>query len=129
VHTIRRSPYGTPPSSTGGVVRLGPGDSGKTITMRVGNQLQITQTANRLLGRWILADYRRVLSPDLRRSTFGQFVLIAIAPGGGAVTLIQSSCGTDGRPCLDRPAPIEPTPTSRPDLPGRIFTVTIRVSD
>lgn len=131
--TAAPPPSTTVPGGPGGgtTYRVGPADTGRTVTIKVGDRLQVALTlaGNRLRGLWTLTGYPRdALRLEIGRGTFGQFLFVATARGGGNITLIRSACGgvTD-RPCLDRPEPIEPTRTVAPPGGSALFTVTVRV--
>src|SRR5205823_7065370 len=51
-------PSGSPGTSAGTTVhRVGPADAGKIVTMHVGDRLQVTLAANRLMDRWTVGAY------------------------------------------------------------------------
>jgi hypothetical protein len=122
-------PTQTRPGSPG-VYRLGPGDSGKQVALKVGDRLEITLAGNRLTARWTLTGYPRdALRVELREATFGRFVFVARAAGAGNITFVRAICGRPpDRPCIDRPIPIDSTPTAAPPGATRVFTVPVRVS-
>jgi hypothetical protein len=128
------TPAAPPPTTAAdGTVtyRIGPADVGRTVTLKVGDHLQLglTLSGNRLYSAWTLTGYpRSALRLEAGRGTFGQFLFVATARGGGNITAIRSACGpvTD-RPCLDPPEPIEPTRTVAPPGASTVFTVTVRV--
>jgi hypothetical protein len=134
--TVTPTPPPTVPPTTaagGGPVtyRIGPADAGKTVTLKVGDRLQLglRLSGNRLYGMWTLAAYpRSALRLELNRSALGQYQFVATARGGGTVRLVRSSCGSlTDRPCLDQPEPIDPTRTVAPPGGNAVFTVTVRV--
>jgi hypothetical protein len=102
------------PSAAAPVVhRLGPRDTGKTVTMAVGDRLVVTLSTNRLAARWALTGYPDgVLAPELASVPAGGFGLVARSAGSGSVVLTRSGCG----PAADRicpsgagsPAPAKP---------------------
>ena len=117
----------TPQRSGGPVlVQLTARDAGKAVALRVGDRLEVILGGTRLTGLWTLSGYPRALRPDLRQASFGRFVFVAVAPGSGPVTFVRSDCGSYGRPCLDRPEPVDPTATA--PSPARTFTIQVRVA-
>ena len=107
------APTATPPL-TGTIVRLGPGDSGRTVTLAVGDRLVVTLSGGRLAGSWALASYPRdVLRVDLRSVPPGGVGFLAQAAGSGEVVLVRPLCG----PVVDPPCPgggsgVGPAPTA-----------------
>jgi hypothetical protein len=107
------------------VVRLGPDDSGKTVTLAVGDRLQVILSGGRLNGGWSLVSYPRpALVPDPDAMPVGGVALVAREAGSGQVVLVRVLCG----PAVDPPScpggsGVGPGPTS----PTRwTATVTVR---
>jgi hypothetical protein len=124
------SPSSTPARPGAPAVhRRGPGDAGKQVLMRIGDRLEVTLAGNRLSGRWTLAGYPRdALRLELREATFGRFVFVARAAGAGNISFVRARCGVaPDQPCVDLPAPGDPTPTTAPPGATRTFTVPVRV--
>jgi hypothetical protein len=127
------SPSGTPgtpaPPGAPAVYRLGPRDSGKQVVLRIGDRLEVTLAGNRLTALWTLTGYPRdALRLELRQATFGRFVFVARARGGGNVTFVRAQCGVaPDRPCVDGPAPGDPLPKTPAPGATRTFTVPVRV--
>jgi hypothetical protein len=120
--TAPPAPSGSPGS--GAVLRLGPADSGRRVTMAVGDRLVVFLSTNRFTNRWALLDYPRdALRLDLRGVPLGAFGFTARAAGSGAVALIRSGCGPGDRPCLGGASPVDPTPP----VPGGAVTWTVTV--
>lgn len=82
------------------VVRLGPGDNGRTVTLAVGDRLQVILSGGRLTGDWALVSYPRpALAPDAGAVPFGGVALVAREAGSGQVVLVRVLCG----PAVDPP--------------------------
>lgn len=102
-----------PPPLTGTVLRLGPSDSGRTVTVAVGDRLLVTLSGGRLAGSWALASYPGdALRTDLRSVPLGGIAFVAQAAGSGQVVLVRLLCG----PVVDPPCPggsgVGPAPTA-----------------
>ena len=83
------------------VVRLGPDDSGKTVTLAVGDRLQVILSGGRLNGEWALASYPRpALAADSGAMPVGGVALVAREAGSGQVVLVRALCG----PPVDPPS-------------------------
>jgi hypothetical protein len=90
----------TAPAPTGVVLRLGPDDNGKTVTLAVGDRLQVILSGGRLTGSWALAsEPRSVLAPDSRAVPLGGVAFVAREAGSGQVVLVRVLCG----PVVDPP--------------------------
>jgi hypothetical protein len=86
---------------TGAILRLGPDDSGRTVTLAVGDRLRVTLTGGRLAGTWALASYPRpALALDTRAVPVGGAAFIARQAGSGQVVLVRPLCG----PIVDPPS-------------------------
>jgi hypothetical protein len=111
-------------ADTGAVVRLGPDDNGKIVTLAVGDRLQVILSGGRLTGDWALTSYPRpVLAPDPAAMPVGGVALLAREAGSGRVVLVRVLC----TPPVDPPScpggsGVGPAPTS----PTR-WTVTVTV--
>jgi hypothetical protein len=111
-------------ADSAGVVRLGPDDNGKTVTLAVGGRLQVVLSGGRLTGDWSLVSYPRpALAPDPGTTPVGGVGLLAREAGSGQVVLVRVLCA----PPIDPPScpggsGIGPGPTA----PIR-WTVTITV--
>lgn len=111
-------------ADTAAVVRLGPDDNGKIVTLAVGDRLQVILSGGRLTGDWALTSYPRlVLVPDPAAMPVGGVALVAREAGSGHVVLVRVLCA----PAVDPPScsggsGVGPAPTS----PTR-WTVTITV--
>ena len=83
------------------VVRLGPDDNGSTVTLAVGDRLQVILSGGRLTGDWALTSYPRpALAADPGADPFGGVALVAREAGSGQVVLVRVLCG----PAVDPPA-------------------------
>jgi hypothetical protein len=83
------------------VVRLGPADSGRTVTVAVGDRMQVILSGGRLTGDWALASFPRpALAQDAGGAPFGGVALVARQPGSGQVVLVRVLCG----PAVDPPS-------------------------
>jgi hypothetical protein len=108
----------------GAVVRLGPADNGTTVTLAVGDRLQVILSGGRLTGDWALASYPRpALAADAGAVPIGGVTLVARQAGSGQVVLVRVLCG----PAVDPPScpggsGVGPGPTA----PTR-WTVTVTV--
>jgi hypothetical protein len=88
-------------ADTGAVVRLGPDDSGKSVTLAVGDRLQVVLSGGRLTGDWALASYPRpLLAPAPGAIPVGGVALVAREAGSGQVVLVRVLCG----PPVDPPS-------------------------
>jgi hypothetical protein len=112
-------------ADTAAVVRLGPDDNGTTVTLAVGDRLEVILSGGRLNGGWALASFPRpALAPAAGAAPVGGVALVARAAGSGQVVLVQVLCG----PAVDPPScpggsGVGPGPTS----PTRwAATVTVR---
>jgi len=77
-------------ADTAAVVRLGLDDNGKTVTLAVGDRLQVILSGGRLTGDWALASYPRpVLAPDPAAMPVGGVALLAREAGSGQVVLVR----------------------------------------
>ena len=112
-------------AGTGAVVRLGPADTGTTVTLAVGDRLQVILSGGRLTGDWALASFPRpALAPDTGAVPVGGVVLVARQAGSGQVVLVRVLCG----PAVDPPScrggsGVGPAPTS-----ATRWAVTVTVS-
>lgn len=107
-----------PSPGTPAVHRLGPRDTGKTVTLAVGDRLVVELSDNRLAARWTVADYPRgVLATDLAAGAVGGFAFLARGPGSGPLVFARASCGVAGT---------EPCP-SNARVAATTCTVTVRV--
>jgi len=112
-------------ADSGAVVRLGPGDNGRTVALAVGDRLQVILSGGRLTGDWALASYPRpALAPDPGAMPVGGVALLARAVGSGQVVLVRVLCG----PAVDPPS----CPGGSGVGPGQIsptrWTVTVIVA-
>lgn len=82
------------------VVRLGPDDNGSTVTLAVGDRLQVILSGGRLTGDWTLASYPRPALATAAAAPFGGVALVAREAGSGQVVLVRVLCG----PAVDPPA-------------------------
>ena len=82
-----------------GVVRLGPEDNGRTVTLAVGDRLQVILSGGRLTGDWALASYPRPALATDAAAPFGGVALVAREAGSGQVVLVRVLCG----PAVDPP--------------------------
>jgi hypothetical protein len=83
------------------VVRLGPADNGTTVTLAVGDRLQVILSGGRLTGNWALASFPRpALASDAGAAPFGGVALVAREAGSGQVVLVRVLCG----PAVDPPS-------------------------
>ena len=111
-------------ADTAAVVRLGLDDNGKTVTLAVGDRLQVILSGGRLTGDWALASYPRpVLAPDPAAMPVGGVALLAREAGSGPVVLVRVLCA----PPVDPPScpggsGVGPGPTA----PTR-WTITVAV--
>ena len=112
-------------ADTAAVVRLGPPDNGTTVTLAVGDRLQVILSGGRLTGDWALASFPRpALAPETGTVPTGGVALVARAAGSGQVVLVRVLCG----PAIDPPScpggsGVGPGPTA----PTRwAVTVTVR---
>ena len=81
-------------ADTAAVVRLGLADNGKTVTLAVGDRLQVILSGGRLTGDWALASYPRpALAADAGAAPFGGVALVAREAGSGQVVLVRVLCG------------------------------------
>jgi hypothetical protein len=88
-------------ADAGGVVRLGPADNGTTVTLAVGDRLQVILSGGRLTGTWALASFPRpALAPDAGDVPVGGVALVARQAGSGHVVLVRVLCG----PAVDPPS-------------------------
>jgi hypothetical protein len=112
-------------AGTGAVVRLGPADNGTTVTLAVGDRLQVILSGGRLNGNWALASFPRpALAPDTGAMPVGGVALVARRAGSGQVVLVRVLCG----PAVDPPScpggsGVGPGPTS-----ATRWAVTVTVS-
>jgi hypothetical protein len=87
-------------ADTAAVVRLGPDDNGKAVTLAVGDRLQVILSGGRLTGDWALASFPRpALAADPGAAPFGGVALVARQAGSGQVVLVRVLCG----PAVDPP--------------------------
>jgi hypothetical protein len=87
-------------ADTAAVVRLGPDDNGRAVTLAVGDRLQVILSGGRLTGDWALASYPRpALALDAGDVPFGGVALVARQAGSGQVVLVRVLCG----PAVDPP--------------------------
>ena len=85
---------------TAAVVRLGPADNGSTVTLAVGDRLQVILSGGRLTGDWELVSFPRpALAPEDGAAPVGGVALIARQAGSGQVVLVRVLCG----PAVDPP--------------------------
>jgi len=99
-------------ADTAAVVRLGPDDNGKTVTLAVGDRLQVILSGGRLTGDWALTSYPRpALVPDPGAMPVGGVALVAREVGSGQVVLVRVLCG----PPVDPPS----CPGAAASDPGR----------
>ncbi len=76
------------------IKRLGPDDNGTTVTLAVGDRLQVVLSGGRLNGGWALASYPRpALVPDPAAMPVGGVSLVAREAGSGQVVLVRALCG------------------------------------
>jgi hypothetical protein len=88
-------------AGTAGVVRLGPGDTGRTVTLAVGDRLQVILSGGRLAGGWALVSYPRpALAPAPGPMPIGGVALVGREAGSGQVVLVRVLCG----PPVDPPS-------------------------
>jgi hypothetical protein len=88
-------------ADAGAVVRLGPDDNGMTVTLAVGDRLQVILSGGRLTGNWALASYPRpALAADVGAVPIGGVTLVARQAGSGQVVLVRVLCG----PAVDPPS-------------------------
>jgi hypothetical protein len=116
-----------PPLPTGGPVRtVGPEDAGRTVSLKVGDRLDVTLPGARLGPRWVLQSYpQTVLRADIGASTFGLFRFVAVARGAGPVIFARFGCDPRyERPCIERPPPIDPDQRSADET----FMIRVQVS-
>jgi hypothetical protein len=100
------------PRPTGTVVRLGPGDDGRTVPLAVGDRLQVILSGGRLNSSWALVSYPRpTLATDPQAPPYGGISLVVQAAGAGRVVLVRVLCG----PVVDPPCAggsgVGPAPT------------------
>ncbi len=115
-----------PPLPTGGAFHtVGPEDAGRTVSLKVGDRLDVVLPGARLGPRWVLQSYpRTVLRADIGASTFGLFRFVAAARGGGPVIFARFGCDPRyERPCIERPPPIDPDQRSADET----FTIRVQV--
>jgi hypothetical protein len=114
----------TPPGSTGtsgpgaGTHQLGPADNGRTVTLKVGEMLQIQLPSDKLAaGRWTLIGWPKdAVAPKLNSSGLGRFAFRAQAAGSGRITFARFVCNTAlTSPCDGVPLP---GPKFAPEPPG-----------
>jgi hypothetical protein len=87
-------------ADTAAVVRLGPADNGKAVTLVVGDRLQVILSGGRLTGDWALVSFPRpALASDAGGAPFGGVALVAREAGSGQVVLVRVLCG----PAVDPP--------------------------
>jgi hypothetical protein len=87
-------------ADTAAVVRLGPADNGKAVTLAVGDRLQVILSGGRLTGDWALASFPRpALASEAGAVPFGGVELVAREAGAGQVVLVRVLCG----PAVDPP--------------------------
>ena len=93
---------GTSATAAATIVRLGPDDSGRTVTLAVGDRLLVALSGGRLNGSWAVTSYPRpVLTVDEPSASFGGVALVAREAGSGQVVLVRVLCGpvVDPPPC------------------------------
>jgi hypothetical protein len=88
-------------SDSTAVRTLGPADDGRTVTLAVGDRIQVILSGGRLTGDWALVSYPRpTLAPAPGSVPFGGVALVARAAGSGPVVLVRVLCG----PAVDPPS-------------------------
>ena len=104
---------------------LGPDDNGRSVTLAVGDRMQVILSGGRLNGGWALVSYPRpTLAPAAGAVPVGGVALVAREAGSGQVVLVRVLCG----PAVDPPTcpggdGVGPAPTG----PTRwAITVTVR---
>jgi hypothetical protein len=111
----------TPPVTSvpgGSPHQLGPADNGKTVTLKVGELLQIQLPSDKLAaGRWTLIGWPKdAVKPKLNNSGLGRFAFQAQATGSGRITFARFVCNTAvSSPCDGVPLP---GPKFAPEPPG-----------